>query len=136
LTTAYQNTIGAQYWQWANGMVTNMADGNATIENAIGAQYFAGYYEFPYWKSSYFNVNTNSANVPFFANVEMYESTLVAGANFEHLFATYNVTSQDTTTPPLMNSLFNATTMQEFLELGMSTPNIATNNTLIYNSNF
>lgn len=66
----------------------------------------------------------------------MYESTLVAGSNFENLFATYDVASQDTTTPPLANSLFNASTMQQFLELGMSTQNIATNNSLVYGDNF
>lgn len=63
LTTAYQNTIGAQYWQWANGMVTTMAGAGDTIEAAIGTQYFAGYYEFSYWKAQYFNIMTNPANV-------------------------------------------------------------------------
>lgn len=66
----------------------------------------------------------------------MYENELVAGANYEHLFATYNATSQDPTTAPLTNSLFNMNTMQQFLALGQQTQNIATDSSLIYGDNF
>lgn len=70
----------------------------------------------------------------------MYVNDLIPGANYEHLFATYDVTSKDPTTAPPTNSLFNMNTMQQFLALGSQTQNIATDNTLIYgtdsNDNF
>jgi hypothetical protein len=55
--------------------------------------------------------------------------------NYDYLFATFDTSVAPGTEPPA-NSLFNMQNMRMLVQLGKSTPNICTDNTLIYDSNF
>jgi len=50
----------------------------------------------------------------------------MTGVNYENLFLTYDIFSNDPTSAPPSNSLFNMNNMMALTALGMSTPNILT----------
>lgn len=61
---------------------------------------------------------------------------MIAGANYENLFATYDILSGNVRSEPPSNSLFNLNNFQMLVDLGMSTGNIMANTSLIYGVDF
>jgi hypothetical protein len=72
--------------------------------------WYSGYFEISYFHTNYFNVNAAPGNVQAFANVNLYASEFVNNANYEHLFLTYDIFSNNPDTEPPLNSLFNINT--------------------------
>lgn len=52
------------------------------------------------------------------------------------MFLTYDIYSNDPTTDPPTNSLFNLANFQALVKLGLETPNILTNTTVTYGVDF
>jgi hypothetical protein len=95
-----------------------------------------GYYEFSYFMRSFFPFATNQANVALLGDTTMYVDPALTDSNYEHLFLTYDIFSGDPTSDPPANSLFNITNFQMLVNLGMSTPNIIYDSSLIYGQSF
>ena len=131
----YQNTFGVGYWQWATGQITQDLASVATMAY-LGNDLFVGYYDIPYFKTNYFNVLANLQNQVTFSPVNLYGAFYsTIESNYENLFVTFDTTVGVGTEPPT-NSLFNLNNMQTLVDLGMTTPNILTNTTEIYNTTF
>jgi hypothetical protein len=95
-----------------------------------------GFYEFPYWFSRVFKLTTNAQNVAAFTGVNMYVDPSLTDSNYEHLFLTYDIFSGDPTSDPPSNSLFDLTNFQMLVDLGVNTPNIMWDSSLVYGVNF
>jgi hypothetical protein len=105
--STYANVFGSAYWQWANAYTTmSIPSVQAPSIGYIAPALVAGYYEISYFHDAYFNAHTNAQNVATFQNVQLYNNDFLTGVNYEHLFVTYDLTSQDPTTNPPPNSLF------------------------------
>jgi len=99
--------------------------------------WYAGYYEISYFHTNYFNVYANQQNVQAFTGINLYGNPLVNSSNYEHIFLTYDIYSNDPTSEPLVNSLFNTATFQTLINLGESTPNIVgADSSLVYGIDF
>ena len=77
--------------------------------------WYAGYFEISYFKTNYFNQVASPQNVQAFSTVNLYTSTSAPGTNFENLFLTYDIYSQDPPSEPPANSLFNIATFQQLI---------------------
>lgn len=136
VNATYQNEFGAAYWQWANGYISQTYDSKASM-GEVYQGWYAGYYEISYFKSMYFNTVASQGNIDAFAYVNLYSNELVTNANYEHLFLTFDIYSNDVNSDPPSNSLFNIANFQELIKLGLSTPNIlGTDSDMVYGIDF
>lgn len=135
VNSTFTNIFGVMYWQWANAYVTENQLSAPSIA-FLGSDLVVGYYEMSYFKSAYFNTVASQANVEAFQFVQLYNNDLFTNVNYEHLFLTYDIYSQDPTTDPPTNSLFNLANFQALVTLGLETPNILTNTTVTYGIDF
>jgi hypothetical protein len=135
--STYMNVFGSAYWQWANAYTT-MAIPNVQAPSIgyIAPAMIAGYYEISYFHDAYFNAHANPQNVATFQNTQLYNNDFLTGVNYEHLFLTYDIFSQNTTTNPPLNSLFSLQNIQQLITLGQSTPNILIDTELVYGVDF
>jgi hypothetical protein len=86
--------------------------------------------------TNYFDTVANSANQLLFDSVPMYGCAYSSlCTNYENLFVTYTPGGAYNSDAP-SNSLFNINNMQQLVALGMNTPNILTNTTATYNTDF
>jgi hypothetical protein len=122
--STYKNNFGLMYWQWATGFLSESNWGQPSMANVMPS-FYAGWYELSYFKSAYLtSANTAQANVDVFSYVELYNNDVLTSVNYEHLFLTYDIFSNDATTAPPSNSLFDMANMQLLISLGNATPNI------------
>lgn len=135
VNSTFANIFGVMYWQWANAYVTENQLGVPSIK-LLGSDLVVGYYEISYWKSAFFNQIASQENIDAFQFVQLYNNELFDYVNYEHLFLTYDIYSQDPTTDPPTNSLFNLANFQALVKLGLETPNILTDTTITYGIDF
>ena len=87
----------------------------------------AGYPEISYFHTAYFDTVTNAANVATFSAINLYVSTSSTTMNYEYLFST---------DPSEIRSLFYNENLQVLINLGYNTPNIVTDPTLVFGTDF
>lgn len=119
--TTNKNLEGAGYWQWANAYLTVAESSLASF--SLMTPILAGYPEISYWKTAYFNLVTNPANVATFANINFYIDAALTTGNYEYLFSTSSTETR---------SLYYPGTLEALVNLGNNTPNIVTNSTLVF----
>lgn len=104
--TTFQNMFGVMYWQWANSYTSQNTWSVPSMANVM-PDFYRGYYEISYFKSAYFtSANTAQANVDTFSTVELYNNDFLTGVNYEHLFLTYDIYTNNPASAPPSNSLF------------------------------
>lgn len=135
VNSTFSNIFGVMYWQWANAYVTESAYSAPSIKS-LGSDLVVGYYEISYWHTAFFNQIASQDNIDAFQFVQFYNNELFTNVNYEHLFLTYDIYSQDPTTDPPTNSLFNLANFQLLVTKGLSTPNILADPTLTYGVDF
>lgn len=123
--TTYENIEGAGYWQWANAYLTN--DNSFKISFTSMTNTVAGYPEISFFHTSYFNTIANAANIATFSAVNLYVSSSSTTTNYEYLFSTQSTETR---------SLFYKENLQTLINLGYNTPNIMTNTTLVFGTDF
>jgi len=105
------------YWQWANAYITQTTNFAVTMAELQPCNYL-GYYEMSYWHTAYFNTIANGDNQGAFATVNLFVDDTIQGVNFEHLFLTYDIYSNNPTSAPPSNSLFDLNNFKTLLSLG------------------
>jgi len=75
----------------------------------------------------------SAENWAFFSDVQMYRSTSDPTSNMEHL---WNLQDPITLKDPGEDSLFNLTSLKKLVKLGLKTPNIISNKTATYQTDF
>jgi len=95
---------------------------------------YYGYYEMYYWHTEYFDNTADIANVNAFQGINLFVDQATPGVNYEHLFLTYDIYTNNPTSAPPSNSLYDLANFQQLLALGQSTPNIlsAAQKTMIF----
>lgn len=122
------------YWQWADVTTTSSLGYQSVL--MMHPETLTGFYEFPYWYNRFFKLAVNQANVAAFSGVQMFVDPAQTNSNYEHLFLTYDIASGDVNSNPPSNSLFDLNNFQQLVELGLTSPNILLDSSLIYGQNF
>lgn len=121
------------YWQWANAFITQAVASVPSVADLTNT--VAGYFEIEYFHTAYFNTIANQDNIDQFSTIKFYVNDVIPGVNFEYLFLTYDQ-SIAPGSDPAVNSLFNIGTFQALVTAGLSAPNILTDPTLVYGTDF